>query len=149
MKIVKTSLKEMLLTGQIGELKADLEREQVREIMGNPETWSVIGKHKREDNAAIWKYGLLEYSFGDSSYIDLEIHSHSKDDALPENIQIEGYFPNSATSLEEFEEFLEKNQLEAIRDKKLTYGSQATLNIGSNSVVFSDNLIHAIFLQSN
>jgi hypothetical protein len=141
MKILKTTLKEMLKMGQIGELKPKLERSQVREIMGNPETWDAVD----EASSGIWKYGILEYSFG-IPYIALEIHSRS--DKLPQNIQIAGFFPNNNTSLKEFEEFLEANQLQASVDSFLSYGRQITLNIGKGSVGFMDNQIHAIFLKS-
>src|SRR5688572_15936433 len=129
MKILKTSLKEMLETGQIGELKPNLERSKVREIMGNPERWSSVSidEAKSEDDAVIWHYGILEYRF-DIQRIILKIYiTHN---SLPNNIQLQGFFPNSNTSLKEFEEFLEQNQIEAKFHHILTFGGNTNLMIG-------------------
>jgi hypothetical protein len=138
----------MLETGQIGELKPDLSHSEVREIMGNPEKWTSgsIDVATSMDDAVMWKYGILVHHFGIQRII-LKIYiTH---DSLPNNIQIQGFFPNSTTSLKEFEEFLGQNQVEAKFHNILTFGRNATLMIGKNIIVFVDNLFHSIQLNTN
>jgi hypothetical protein len=116
MKILKTSLKEMLETGQIGELKLDLSHEEVREIMGEPPLWGGRSlKYKKRDakeanDAPLWRYDDLEYSFSPLLYIMLEFeHDNS---SLPENIQIDEWFLSTQTALETVKKYLDEQKFQ-------------------------------------
>ena len=103
---VMPSLVEFLKTGQLGKLHCGMSKDEVRELLGEPEAVSPQG------NPQIWKYGSLELTFYRSSeaespwLVSIVIHFHSHPINLPGFQGLASWWPTGETTFEEFRDFL-------------------------------------------
>jgi hypothetical protein len=103
---VMPSLVEFLKTGQLEKLHCEMSKDEVRELLGEPEAVSPQG------NPQIWKYGSLELTFYRSSeaespwLVSIVIHFHSHTINLPGFEGLAGWWPTGETTFEEFRDFL-------------------------------------------
>lgn len=140
------SLQDFVTTAQLGSLQLGMFREQVREIMGQCEAWSI--EDGSEQKAKVWKYGILQLWFREDtlSYIGLypEIENN-----LPQNIIFEGYLPNANTSLNEFTGYLQANNLHYDFDKDFAkdFGTKLVVESKTNVIFHETGLIHSIFVM--
>ena len=65
---VSVSMQDFLRTGEFGPVRLGISRRQLRGHLGEPEDWGPAPRAKH--NAAIWKYG------------DIEFHFHFREDSL-------------------------------------------------------------------
>lgn len=111
MKLLEFNLRDFLITGHIGDLSSGISREQVIEIIGEPETWSVNSKSKKRDRAGIWKYGSLEIWFDKSGTTEAIWLYPAKNGKIWESIGFTGFYPDTNTDLADFEKYLRLEQL--------------------------------------
>src|SRR5271157_3600927 len=100
------SFVEFLKTGQLEKLHCEMSKDEVRELLGEPEAVSPQG------NPQIWKYGSLELTFYRSSeaespwLVSIVIHFHSHTINLPGFQGLASWWPTGETTFEEFRDFL-------------------------------------------
>lgn len=56
---------DFLRSANLGGIKLGMNRQELRELLGDPPDWSVTPRRKRAEIAAIWKYGSIEFYFAD------------------------------------------------------------------------------------
>ena len=112
-KTYRTTLKEILETGEFGGLKAGATVDHLICSMGEPDG----GRGKPTGyGSRLWSYAHTEVGiFEDSqtvSYFKLPLQYEPF--WLPVNVVIDDYFPNSETTLEKFEAYLQDKEIEYI-----------------------------------
>ena len=112
---MKTTLKEFLTNGQLGEITLKTTPHQVRQLLGEPPDW---GFSKFKNKAALWKYGTLQLGFANDqvTFLALYYHDHS---CLPLELNVVGYFPTKQTACQEFRKYLWCEQLDYQVDRDL------------------------------
>jgi len=130
------SFLEFVKTGQLGELHCGMSKEEVRNLIGDPEAVS------SQQNPQIWKYGHLELTFyrssqGESPWlVSIVIHFHSQSLKLPGSQGLGGWSPTGETTFEEFRGFLEDSAIRV--DGGVTSGPHQHLILGSGVRVTFD-----------
>ncbi len=100
-----STLHEFLETGRLGGIGVDFSQEMVRERWGDPDDVSI------QKNPAIWKYGTLQLSFhrgrseSQAGLKSLHLAFDSAENP-PGQLAIQGWWPSSETSVEEFRRHL-------------------------------------------
>jgi hypothetical protein len=101
------TLIDFLNSGQLGDLHCELPKEDVRDLLGEPQAVSSRG------NPEIWKYGSLELTFYRTSTAErawlssIAIHFDSDSLSLPASVGLTGWLPTSETTLNEFRRYLD------------------------------------------
>src|SRR4051794_22731376 len=137
------SLLEFLKTGQLGDLRGGLTEEQVRQILGDPDS---IANSKTK---WIWKYESLQLIFywslpeGVRRLITIGLYPRDGRLELPPPLTLEGWSPDSGTTAEDFRRFLENAAPEL-----LDTGSRVTIGqielTSSVRVSFDDCRLYCI-----
>jgi len=133
---VMPSFVEFLKTGQLAELHCGMSKDEVHELLGEPEAVSAQG------NPQIWKYGSLELTFYRSSeaespwLVSIVIHFHSHAIKLPGFQELAGLWPTGETTFEEFHEFLDNSAIRV--DGGVTSGPHQYLVLNSGVRVTFD-----------
>jgi len=137
------SLMEFLKTGQLGELRGGLTEEQVRQILGPPD--SIANSRSKW----IWKYGSLQLSFyrslpeGVRRLITIGLYPRDGLLELPTPLTLEGWTPDSGTTAEDFDRFLENAAPELLGTGSRVTVGQVELR-SSARVYFDDGRLHSI-----
>lgn len=136
------SFVEFLKTGQLGELHCGMSKDEVHELLGQPEDVSV------QRNPQIWKYGSLELTFHRSSEVKtpelgmiyLYFRSHATNlGGFREQV---GWWPTSKATLVEFRDFLDKSGIRA--DGGVTSEPSQVLVLSSGvRVTFDEGRLHS------
>jgi len=137
------SLVEFLKTGQLGDLRGGLTEEQVRQILGPPD--SIANSRSKW----IWKYGSLQLIFywslpeGVRRLITIGLYPRDGRLELPAPLALEGWSPDSGTTAENFCRFLEKAAPELLDSGSRPTVGQIELR-SSARVSFDDGRLHSI-----
>jgi SmpA / OmlA family len=136
------SFVEFLKTGQLEKLHCGMSKDEVRDLLGEPEAVSSQG------NPQIWKYGSLELTFYRSSEaespwlvsIDIQFHSHAI--GLPGSEELNGWLPTGETTFEEFRGFLDNAAIRV--DGGVTSGPHQHLVLGSGvRITFDEGRLYS------
>lgn len=98
---------DFLNSGQLGALHCELLKEDVRNLLGEPQAVSSRG------NPEIWKYGSLELTFyraptAESAWLtSIAIHFDSDSIRLPGSLELSGWLPTGATTFDELRSYLD------------------------------------------
>ena len=98
---------DFLNSWQLGALHCELLKEDVRNLLGEPEAVSSRG------NPEIWKYGSLELTFyrastAESAWLtSITIHFDSDSIRLPGSLELSGWLPTGATTFDELRSYLD------------------------------------------
>lgn len=111
-KTYRTTLKEILETGKLGRLQVGMTADHAACAMGEPD-W---GREKlRHSEFEFWSYGNTEVFFYKDPqtlfYYKIPLRYAAK---FPINVVLNGYFPRVGTTLAEFENYLQKNDIEYV-----------------------------------
>jgi len=134
---------EFLKTGQLEKLHCEMSKDEVRELLGEPEAVSPQG------NPQIWKYGSLELTFYRSSeaesswLVSIVIHFHSHPINLPGFQGLAGWWPTGDTTFEEFRDFLVRSAIRV--DGGVASGSDQHLVLASGvRVTFDEGRLYSV-----
>jgi len=134
---------EFLKTGQLEKLHCEMSKDEVRELLGEPEAVSPQG------NPQIWKYGPLELTFYRSSeaespwLVSIVIHFHSHPIKLPESLGLTGSWPTGETTFEEFRDFLVRSAIRV--DGGVASGPHQHLVLASGvRVTFDEGRLYSV-----
>ena len=100
---------DFLNSGQLGALHCELRKEDVRNLLGEPQAVSSRG------NPEIWKYGSLELTFSRASTAEsawvasITIHFDSDSIRLPGSLGLTGWLPTSETTFDELRSYLDSS----------------------------------------
>jgi hypothetical protein len=106
------ALATFLTCGRLGALTSGMTKPDVRRLLGEPRDVSV------QKNPETWKYGPLQLGFHkdrgetEASLRFLGLYFHDAG-PLPDRLAWAGWFPSSATTPADFQEFLARQGLEA------------------------------------
>lgn len=128
------NLVEFFRSKRFGRLALGTTRAEILTLLGIPEDWSY---GKPVQNAELWRYGCLEIVFSHERIQSIGIYLKYQS-SLPSFFQFKGYFPTTATTLSEFEEYLQDEGLNYTRVEKLSFGSQHCLLIERNIYALFD-----------
>src|SRR4051812_22355882 len=96
------SVDEFLRTDRLGPLSGGMSKDEVREVLGEPESVS------EKKNPEIWKYGSLQLVFhrnphASSHYlIAITLYFHTPDEHPPRVLALDGWMPTGKTTYNEF-----------------------------------------------
>ena len=138
MRLITTTLREFLETGQIGPIALGVTKDQVRDWLGEPtDTTFPTPKRGRDKHRYIaWQYGCLELGFDYEHIVYLGFEFHGA--RVPEGLQIEGYFPTQTTSRAELEAYLQRENIAYEEYPPLSFEPGQALIIGVGvTVVFA------------
>lgn len=134
---------EFLKTGQLEKLHCEMSKDEVRELLGEPEAVSPQG------NPQIWKYGSLELTFYRSSeaespwLVSIVIHFHSHTINLPGFEGLAGWWPTGDTTFEEFRDFLVRSAIRV--DGGVASGPDQHLVLASGvRVTFDEGRLYSV-----
>ena len=137
------SFVEFLKTGQLEKLHCEMSKDEVRELLGEPEAVSPQG------NPQIWKYGSLELTFYRSSeaeslwLVSIVIHFHSHPINLPGFQGLAGWWPTGDTTFEEFRDFLVRSAIRV--DGGVASGPHQHLVLASGvRVTFDEGRLYSV-----
>jgi len=134
------SLLYFVSTGHLGPISPGDSKERLRTLLGDPEGVSLI-------KADIWKYGSVQFFFGNKSskrdkIIDL-ICIYFWDGVpvqFPEGLNITGWIPDSNTTLSEFRKLCNESGIELTEDPRHTFiepdGQIGLVSLGGTHVIF-------------
>jgi hypothetical protein len=142
------NLREFLKSGTLGPVTMGLSPVEVQHRLGKP--WDVGGTPKQR----IWKYGAIQLGFywdketrtAGLGFIGLYFCHDSL--ALPEVIQLEGWFPSRYTTKEDFIHYLEDQGICYSEDQRLTFETQLALATESGAHVIFDRSGDEVTLDS-
>jgi hypothetical protein len=113
MKPMQIEFKEFVTSGRYGPLSCNLKKEAVLQVMGQPINWhmrsGMFVKEPVEDPMASsgWSYGYLSISFDDDGRAQgLALQTKEPREKIPDFCI--GYWPASAPSVSEVQEYLRK-----------------------------------------
>lgn len=129
-------LNDLFTKGHFGAISFGTSRDKVFDLMGKPQAWN---HQKLYEKAEIWKYGNVEFSFGDNDGVNFIGVYFNRDSVLPDEVTTVGYFPSSRTNYEQFTRHLRKNEIYWQILPELTFGNQICLLIG--------DFCHVLFSQ--
>ena len=134
---------EFLKTGQLEKLHCEMSKDEVHELLGEPEAVSPQG------NPQIWKYGSLELTFYRSSeaeslwlvFIDIHFHSHTIN--LLGFQGLASWWPTGETTFEEFRGFLDNSAIRV--DGGVASGPHQDLVLASGvRVTFDEGRLYSV-----
>jgi hypothetical protein len=62
---IQVNMLDFLRTADFGDVKLGMNREEIYHLLGEPPDWSITRRRKYPHDAAIWRYGSIEFYFAD------------------------------------------------------------------------------------
>ncbi len=129
--MIKVSVRDFLKTGELGPVRLGMSREQVQELLGEPDDTG--GNSRRHRVPTIWKYGDLELHFEQGGNRLTLIHADDFDVLSGgEVLEIDAWIAHKGISLDQVEKELELAHIPYCRKDSLYGPDTIVLSIGAN-----------------
>ncbi len=137
------SIDDFLRSGHLGVLSAGMSMDQVRQLVGEPESVSVL------KNPMIWKYGSLQLVFSklpydsDPALISIVLYFHNPAERPPVALALNGWIPSGETTDLEFRVHLEEVGIR-VRGEVTTEPAQHLILESADRVTFDEGRLYSI-----
>lgn len=117
--MINFSLRDFVLTGKLGLIELGINREKVKQLLGEPYNWFVEKQNPEDWNkSSIWKYGGMELYFDEHDILYMIFTDHW-DHLSDEHVQIDPWIFTPTLQLEVLKKRLEAEQI--VYQQKINY----------------------------
>ncbi|HJT66130.1 MAG TPA: hypothetical protein VJ749_06735 [Pyrinomonadaceae bacterium] len=138
-------VEEFLRSGNLGNLRRGLSREEVRRLLGEPPDYSEKNwKHE------IWKYDDLQVAFSGNSASFIGLYFKNGAVRLPASLIEDGRITVENDRVRDLEEFLRARNIDFTVDADLTFDNHTLLRVTGSGVGigFTDDRLSSMQLMS-